>query len=59
MFEDGAVTSAINMLIKAVSMFSVNRYRDSHYGPPDKAQSDEAGMRDCTEFENKDFRYVL
>lgn len=40
-------------------MFLVNRHRDSHYGPADKARSDEAGMQDRTEFENKDFRYVL
>jgi hypothetical protein len=40
-------------------MFTVNRRRDRIYGPANKAASDEAGMRDCTEFENKDFRYVL
>jgi hypothetical protein len=40
-------------------MFIVNRRRDSVYGLPDKARSDEAGMQDYTEFENKDFRYVL
>lgn len=40
-------------------MFSVNRYRNKTYGPPNKEASDEAGMRDHTEFENKDFRYVL
>ncbi|KAJ5247246.1 hypothetical protein N7468_002229 [Penicillium chermesinum] len=42
-----------------VYMFMVNRRRDSVYGPADKARSDEAGMQDYTEFENKDFRYVL
>jgi hypothetical protein len=36
-----------------------NRRRDSKYGPADKARSSEAGMQDKTEFENKDFRYVL
>ncbi|KAH7024794.1 major facilitator superfamily domain-containing protein [Microdochium trichocladiopsis] len=40
-------------------MWSVNRHRDKTYGPADKAASNEAGMRDVTEFENKDFRYVL
>ncbi|KAF2023465.1 MFS general substrate transporter [Setomelanomma holmii] len=40
-------------------MFIVNRRRDRVYGPANKAASNEAGMRDCTEFENKDFRYVL
>ena len=40
-------------------MFMVNRRRDIVHGPADKAQSDEAGMQDYTEFENKDFRYVL
>lgn len=43
----------------AAYMFLVNRRRDSQYGPADKARSDEAGMQDRTEFENKDFRYVL
>lgn len=40
-------------------MFLTNRHRDKQYGPADKEASDEAGMRDQTEFENKDFRYVL
>lgn len=40
-------------------MLIVNRRRDSVYGPADKSRSDEAGMQDYTEFENKDFRYVL
>ena len=40
-------------------MYSVNRRRDEKYGPADKALSDEAGMKDQTEFENKNFRYVL
>ena len=37
----------------------VNRRRDYKYGLADKGRSDEAGMLDKTEFENKDFRYVL
>ncbi|ORX95664.1 major facilitator superfamily domain-containing protein [Clohesyomyces aquaticus] len=40
-------------------MFMSNRRRDRVYGPANKTASDEAGMRDSTEFENKDFRYVL
>ncbi|CZR69521.1 related to DAL5-allantoate and ureidosuccinate permease [Phialocephala subalpina] len=40
-------------------MFLMNRYRDRTYGPADKDQSEEAGMQDQTEFQNKDFRYVL
>ncbi|KAI0190643.1 major facilitator superfamily domain-containing protein [Xylaria flabelliformis] len=46
-------------LILLVYMFSVNRHRDSTYGLQNKAASDEAGMNDLTEFQNKDFRYVL
>lgn len=42
-----------------VYMFLVNRQRDKKYGLPNKEASNEAGMRDHTEFENKDFRYVL
>ena len=43
----------------AVYMFVENKRRDRVYGPANKAASDEAGMQDITEFENKDFRYVL
>jgi hypothetical protein len=43
----------------AAYMYIVNRRRDRLYGPPNKADSDEAGMQDKTEFENKHFRYVL
>lgn len=42
-----------------VYMFISNRRRDSTYGPANKEESDEAGMQDLTEFENKNFRYVL
>ena len=42
-----------------VYMFFMNRSRDKRYGPANKEASDEAGMRDLTEFENKNFRYVL
>ncbi|KAF6823579.1 MFS transporter, partial [Colletotrichum musicola] len=40
-------------------MFFVNRYRYNKYGEPDRERRKEAGMGDQTEFENKDFRYVL
>jgi hypothetical protein len=49
----------INMLMRLGYMYMSNRRRDSRYGPADTAQSKEAGMQDRTEFENKDFRYVL
>ncbi|KAI1279277.1 major facilitator superfamily domain-containing protein [Xylaria sp. FL0933] len=40
-------------------MLWVNHYRNKTYGPQNKEASDEAGMNDLTEFQNKDFRYVL
>ncbi|KAJ7459237.1 major facilitator superfamily domain-containing protein [Mycena latifolia] len=40
-------------------MFISNKRRDKKYGPPDLVASKEAGMQDKTEYENKDFRYVL
>lgn len=40
-------------------MFLSNKHRDRVYGPADKENSAEAGMQDKTEFQNKDFRYVL
>ncbi|CAJ2512007.1 Uu.00g076320.m01.CDS01 [Anthostomella pinea] len=40
-------------------MFMDNKRRDRVYGLANKESSDEAGMQDQTEFENKDFRYVL
>lgn len=42
-----------------VYMFISNRSRDKRYGPANKEASDEAGMTDLTEFENKDFRCAL
>jgi hypothetical protein len=42
-----------------VFMFVSNRRRNSRYGAPNKEAAHEAGMQDQTEFENKDFRYVL
>lgn len=50
---------SLNTNASKVYMFLMNRHRDREYGPADKEASDEAGMRDHTEFENKDFRYVL
>ncbi|RYP18150.1 hypothetical protein DL765_004076 [Monosporascus sp. GIB2] len=46
-------------LLLLVYMVAANKRRDKKYGPPNKAASDECGMRDVTEFENKDFRYVV
>lgn len=40
-------------------LFFTNRYRDRKYGKARKEESDEAGMQNKTEFENKQFRYVL
>ena len=40
-------------------MIYSNKRRDRVYGPANKEASNEAGMQDKTEFENKDFRYVL
>ncbi|KAK7024730.1 putative transporter [Favolaschia claudopus] len=40
-------------------MFTINKRRDTKYGEPDVAAAKEAGMQDKTEYENKDFRYVL
>ncbi|KAL5448383.1 hypothetical protein PMIN06_007171 [Paraphaeosphaeria minitans] len=40
-------------------MWLINKRRDQRYGPQDREKSEEEGMRDKTEFENKDFRYVL
>ncbi|KAL6399584.1 hypothetical protein AUP68_16989 [Ilyonectria robusta] len=49
----------LGLLDPIVYMYLVNKRRDTTYGPADKERSSEAGMRDQTEFENKDFRYVL
>lgn len=35
-----------------------NRNRDRKYGPADQEKSREAGMRDETEYQNLNFRYV-
>lgn len=46
-------------LILLAYMYFINKHRDNTYGPANKEESNEAGMQDRTEFENKDFRYVL
>jgi hypothetical protein len=46
-------------LIFLVYMFLSNKHRDRIYGLANKEASNEAGMRDQTEFKNKNFRYVL
>ncbi|KAH8887617.1 MFS general substrate transporter [Thozetella sp. PMI_491] len=53
-----AIKLGCQILLLAYMFFS-NRRRDRNYGPANKAKSDEAGMQDKTEYENKDFRYVL
>lgn len=53
-----AIKMVCHILLLAY-MWHSNRRRDKVYGTPDKERSQEAGMQDKTEFENKDFRYVL
>ncbi|KAH8901111.1 MFS general substrate transporter [Thozetella sp. PMI_491] len=53
-----SIKAGCHLLLLAY-MWSVNRHRNKTYGPPNKEESDEAGMLDQTEFENKNFRYVL
>ncbi|KAJ0377260.1 hypothetical protein COL26b_004449 [Colletotrichum chrysophilum] len=55
----GYAIKLICHLTLLVYMYLVNRHRDKKYGEPNRESSKEAGMRDQTEFENKDFRYVL
>ncbi|KAJ7609432.1 major facilitator superfamily domain-containing protein [Roridomyces roridus] len=55
----GYTIKLVCQLILWIYMYMVNRRRDKEYGPPDLAASKEAGMQDKTEYENKDFRYVL
>lgn len=59
LLEPPAHLASESLLMILVYMLIVNRSRESRYGPADKARSNEAGMQDQTEFENKDFRYVL
>ena len=40
-------------------LYYINRSRNRKYGPANTEASKEAGMQDQTEFENKNFRYVL
>ncbi|KAF4537193.1 Mfs general substrate transporter [Lasiodiplodia theobromae] len=46
-------------LLLLAYMFLENRRRNRIHGPQNKEESDKAGMLDQTEFENKNFRYVL
>ncbi|KAI0201394.1 MFS general substrate transporter [Astrocystis sublimbata] len=55
----GYTIRAACLFVLLIHMFFANRLRDKKYGPQDKKASDEAGMSDMTEFENKNFRYVL
>ncbi|KAJ9639604.1 hypothetical protein H2204_003674 [Knufia peltigerae] len=53
-----AIKFGCHLLLLAY-MFLSNKRRDQKYGMADKAASNEAGMQDKTEYENKNFRYVL
>ncbi|KAF7299931.1 MFS general substrate transporter [Mycena chlorophos] len=55
----GYTVKLVCQLSLLVYMYRANRRRDAKYGPPDVDRAKEAGMQDKTEFENKDFRYVL
>lgn len=44
---------------RAHKMGRSNKRRNTKYGPPNQEAAALAGMEDKTEFENKDFRYVL
>ncbi|KAK6063916.1 MFS transporter [Seiridium cupressi] len=46
-------------IVLLLYMYLNNRRRDRIYGPANEEASDEAGMQDKTEFENKDVRYIL
>ncbi|KAF2643170.1 MFS general substrate transporter [Massarina eburnea CBS 473.64] len=65
-YEGATIGLLVGYMIKLVChlglllyMFLSNKHRDREYGPAGKGRSDEAGMHDLTEFQNKDFRYVL
>ncbi|KAF4851815.1 putative transporter [Colletotrichum siamense] len=55
----GYAIKLICHLTLLIYLYLVNHHRDKRYGEPNRESSKEAGMRDQTEFENKDFRYVL
>ncbi|KAF7369867.1 MFS general substrate transporter [Mycena sanguinolenta] len=55
----GYTIKLVCQLVLLVYLYTVNKRRDKKYGPPDVAAAKEAGMQDKTEYENKDFRYVL
>ncbi|KAL1635315.1 hypothetical protein SLS56_001738 [Neofusicoccum ribis] len=60
-YEGASIGLLVGYSIKAGChiLLLENRRRDRTYGPANKEESDEAGMLDHTEFENKNFRYVL
>jgi hypothetical protein len=47
------------MLTLTAYLSLTNRRRDRRFGKANQEASREKGMQDQTEFENKDFRYVL
>ncbi|KAI8290103.1 hypothetical protein K4K60_006850 [Colletotrichum sp. SAR11_57] len=51
----GYAIKLICHLTLLIYMYLVNRHRNKKYGEPNRESSKEAGMRDQTEFENKDF----
>ncbi|KAI1614339.1 major facilitator superfamily domain-containing protein [Exophiala viscosa] len=53
-----AIKTVCHLALLAYMYYS-NKRRDKLYGIADNAASNEAGMQDKTEYENKDFRYVL
>ncbi|KAJ7056258.1 major facilitator superfamily domain-containing protein [Mycena amicta] len=55
----GYTIKLVCQIVLLLYLFLSNRRRNNKYGPPDVAASKEAGMQDKTEYENKDFRYVL
>ncbi|KAJ6533655.1 major facilitator superfamily domain-containing protein [Mycena capillaripes] len=55
----GYTIKLVCQFVLLIYMWLSNRKRDKKYGKPDVAASKEAGMQDKTQYENKDFRYVL
>ncbi|KAF7328265.1 MFS general substrate transporter [Mycena venus] len=59
-YQDATVGLLAGYTIKLVCQIALFFYAAiGKYGPPDLGASKEAGMQDKTEYENKDFRYVL
>ncbi|KAJ7207335.1 major facilitator superfamily domain-containing protein [Mycena haematopus] len=55
----GYTIKLVCQIVLLIYLYIVNKRRDKKYGLPDVAAAKEAGMQDKTEYENKDFRYVL